>query len=331
VAIATRPDWAQGASPVLLHNGQVLFVGGGTAMINGWGYPSRVVAIYNPATGSLKTTNTMKDQRACPVAVTLQDGRVLVAGGGTSTAELFDPATRTWSRTGSLLGPADCVEGILLPSGEVLVPGNINEPRVQLYDPETGKFRWGAAAPTKADMRTFTLLADGRVLFVGGGENAFMAGDISVFASAEIYDPVADTFSPTGPLVKPRKNHVAALLPDGRVLVAGGSNLKGVYNSAEIWDPATGKFAETGWLAGARQNASATTLADGRVLVAGGSNYPNSPLFAELYDPATGKFARGASMTWERTSPDAILLADGRVLVSLGTFGDGPYAQFFWP
>jgi hypothetical protein len=324
----------------MLPDGRVMFVGGGLAEMYGFSDPYRIVTVYNPANGAFKNLSAMKYARACPLAVALRDGRILVAGGGAGTeelsAEIYDPATSSWSATGSLLADQDCATGILLPSGEVLIPGNSSDARVQLYNPETGQFRWGAAAPTKADNRTYTLLNDGRVLFVGGAVIGFMVGITALYANAEIYDPNTDTFTPTGSLVKPRWDHAATLLSDGRVLIVGGANKDAVYNSCEIWDPATGQFTLTGWLTAARQGATATTLQNGRILVAGGGNNTNNPLFAELYDPAAGKFTRGGSMVAERWGAQAILLHDGRVLVWGGNGYAAPdsvvpYAEIYRP
>jgi hypothetical protein len=64
-------------------------------------------------------------------------------------------------------------------------------------------------------LHTATLLPDGRVLVAGG---AFTDGR----ASAELYDPVTGTWTPTGSMTTGRLAFAATLLPDGRVLVAGG-------------------------------------------------------------------------------------------------------------
>ena len=166
---------------------------------------------------------------------------------------------------------------------------------------------------------TVTPLLDGRVLITGG--NSPTAPNGQPFASAEIYDPVTDTFAPTGSMGTGRTLHTATRLPDGRVLVVGGWNP--VTNlsiaSAEIYNPATGTFAPTGSMTFARSQHTATLLPNGKVLIAAGwiAGPTNT---AELYDPGTGTFAGTGSLTGVRNTHTATLLQNGKVLVA-GGFG----------
>src|SRR5438477_55243 len=87
------------------------------------------------------------------------------------------------------------------------------------------------------------------------------------FASsgAELFDPAAGTWTPTGSLTDRRAFHTATLLPNGKVLVAGGFNGASLPG-AEIFDPATGTWTPTGSMSTARDSHTATLLANGKIL-----------------------------------------------------------------
>jgi hypothetical protein len=140
-----------------------------------------------------------------------------------------------------------------------------------------------------------------------------------------------------------RENHTATLLPDGRVLVAGGDRpARGAAQpylaGAEIYDPATGEWTATGSLLTARASATATLLRDGRVLVAGGSGFEVAGVSetvtalagAELFDPRTGAFTSAGSMTQARAGHTATLLQNGRVLFVAGS-SDQMSAELYDP
>jgi hypothetical protein len=143
------------------------------------------------------------------------------------------------------------------------------------------------------------------------------------FASAEVFDPTAGTFSPLPTMTVERCGHTATLLGDGQVLIVTGTHdwVGASYqNTAELFNPTTGTFSATGSMARRPAKQTATILVDGRVLIAGGNDTgAASVASAELYDPTTGTFSTTGSMAKTRTLHAATVLADGRVLVIGGT------------
>ena len=124
------------------------------------------------------------------------------------------------------------------------------------------------------------------------------------------------TFTATGNMTVGREVHSATLLPNGKVLIAGGST--GV--TAELYDPGTGTFTRTGDMTAPRSHAPATLLPNGRVLIAGCDLIGGPSLTAELYDPDTGTFAATGSMLNRRCGHTATLLSNGKVLIVGGWY-----------
>ena len=166
----------------------------------------------------------------------------------------------------------------------------------------------GAAAVT---------LQDGSVLITGGS---------STFN--DVFDPSANAgqggLINVGNLASNRYLHTATLLPNGKVLIAGGYLMVSPYGAVattELYDPATGLCAAGLAMPTTRAYHTATLLRDGRVLLVGGqdSSY-NDLVSALLYNPADGTFTpTTGSLVAKRSYHTATLLSDGRVLIAGGT------------
>ena len=230
-------------------------------------------------------------------SVSLADGRVLVSGGWKDagagydpaswhkTCSLFDPATKTWTPTGSFATEQFGHAGhttTLLQNGKVLAVGGFRQQRYsyidysqecELYNPATGQWTLTGYLPYRRCEHTATLLPDGKVLVAGG---RIQWGDFSthITDTCLLYDPVIGAWGSTGRMVRAREGHAAVLLPNGEVLVAGGSGgspfgFPSLLDSYEIYSPASGTW-RTGWMPHPRQMHTLTLLQDGTVLVAGG-------------------------------------------------------------
>jgi hypothetical protein len=283
---------------------------GGNSMAKGFGFAS---------------TAAMRTARTSAAAVLLTDvTKALVTGGATSdgpfSAELYDDNTASWTpseMTTARSGHA----ATLLKSGHVLVVGgdnSVDPATAEVYSPNTNSWQKvfnNLNAPRIA--HTATLLPDGRVLVTGGSG----AGGGPSLSSAEIFDPGNDpvngSWTSVNPMNDARAFHTATLLPDGMVLVAGGTTGGAYLSSAELFDPATGVWSRTSPMNDAHAGHTATLLTfdpllEFMVLVAGGfGSFGDITSVAELYNPpppvvlpaAGGSPASTAGGSWVQVGP----------------------------
>jgi len=252
--------------------------------------------VWDPGRGWQKT-GSLLESRAQPQAVLLHDSRVLVTGGIQYT-----------------YGP-DYVTPTLLKNGRSRVVGS-----AEVWSPRDG--HWLAVAPMSQARycHTMTVLADGRVLVVGGSPAVTTSAALPI--SAETWDPATGRWMPAARSHYDRMGHTATRLRDGRVLIVGGhvparvggGGDRGLV-ATEVWDPGTGRWTDVAPMAFARADHDAVLLPDGRVLVAGGGG-PT----AEVWDPVedrwttTGPFAEPSGYS-VRLAP----LPDGKVLLISST------------
>ena len=330
-AAGTMTVGRQQHTAAVMFNGNILIAGG---------YDDRylkTMEIYNPADGSFKaTTDTngkilnLTTARSGASSVVLKGGNVLIVGGYNGaildTGELYSPSSKTIVFTGNMTSTRLHPALVQLSDGAVLIAGGFNGAflnSVEAYIPPTSTFNALASMSVAREGHTATLLSDGRVLITGGCNNAVAERVIcdNYLDSAEIWNPSTNTFTATtGKMTTARSEHTATMLPNGKVLIAGGKNAVSVLSSAEIFDPATGLFAATGNLGAARKGHTATALSDGRVLLAGG--YFNAPLSsAEIY--SQGVFTTvPTSMSAARFNHTATVLNNGKVLLAGGENSD---------
>lgn len=238
----------------------------------------------NAGDGTFTLTGSMGVERERPMATLLRDGRVLVAGG----YRLLASRTLQASRTSEVFDP---MTGQFTPSGNLL------------------HARYEASA---------VLLADGRVLIVGGMDPNFSTGDgtDSAVGEAEVWDPATNLFTPAGTLREARTTPYLRPVADGRVVVSGGFHWNGVdtrpSSTAELWDPATKTFASTAPDPNPPVAPSqVAALLDGRSLVLDDLGD------ARVWDPTTATFSATGSPLSPRKgySLTVTQLFDGRVLL----------------
>ena len=254
-----------------------------------------VTRLYDPSVDKFFFKGKMIAARAKHSATVLRNGDVLIAGGedahGTAqaSAELYDAASGKFVAVGSMKSARREHRATLLPDGNVLITGGIDSQEqvlatAELYHPATRKFSEttaafpasGTAMNEGRSQHTAALLSNGQVLIAGG------TGAKSTSRSAELYDPVRGSFTCigarggstgmpcAGSMNEYRSSGIAAQLPNGEVLIAGGYNFH----------------------MGTAHNVMAA-----QGLLGGGANVPFSVLWsAEVYNPSSGTFVSTVSI-----------------------------------
>lgn len=253
------------------------------------------------------------------LAITLQDGSVLVAGGYDGTgmrpaylsqaAEVYQPRDGLFLPVGQMAQLAIAPPAALLGNGQVLIVSTTpsGPPDSEVYNPTLQSFREvGALSTTRQDGFTLTAFGNTDALVAGGVQDT--PGGATALAQAKVYNANSQAYSATGSLNQARFSAGAVELANGKVLVVGGHTgfdshgcPVGTTASAEIYDPATGKFAPAGNMTSVRAGPHVIRLRDGRVLIVGGESAGGNCQLsvwttAEIYDPVSGIFSATGSL-----------------------------------
>lgn len=198
----------------LLPSGKVLVVQG------------RLAEIFDPESGLSLPTMPLPSGHSGHVAIPLDDGRVLIAGGNTDrVAHIFDPTSGTWSETRRMAQQRFWGAAVPMADGRVLVTGGwafgtaTYTDSAEIYDPATNS--WSDAAPFHAGRshHSLTPLPDGTFLLVGGRNSSLLT---LPRLTAQRYDPATDSWTTLSELHVARSYHAATALADGSVAVTGG-------------------------------------------------------------------------------------------------------------
>ena len=263
----------------LLADGRVLVVGGRSAyskyLDSAEIFDPKKFDPKNPSAKTWTAAASLSVKRVSHGAVRLPNGKVLVAGGYSSSTldslALYDPSANTWSLLGTKLSVTRSAgTTTLLKSGNVVFAGGYDgkdwHDTLEVYDTSNGTLK---TVPQKMQYKRAghqaTLMSDGKVLFTGG----FCGGTCKV-SGDEIYDPATNKVKHISNPGSELYHHAAAPLKDGRVLCTGGGYTK---QKVVAYDPKMGgMWTNLVSMKFGRYDHTATTMPDGLVLVVGGQN-----------------------------------------------------------
>lgn len=270
-----------------LEDGRLLITGGHVDSHNG--VPHAI--LFNPKTNGWDSVPDMNDKRWYPNNTTLANGEVVVLSGETDGEGLFNelpqryvPGSNTWVNLSTAQRKIPYYPHMFLaPNNKLFFAGPWRSS--QWLDPE-GTGTWFEAPYSQFGGRSYggNVYFDGKVLSTGGGNPPTKTVEL-----IDLNQP-SPSWSYQSPMSIARRQHNTMFLPDGKVLVTGGSSLEGFNNPdgavryAEVWDPETNV-----WKTLASNNAfrgyHSTTLLlpDGRVLSAGGRNVRTAEVFEPPY------------------------------------------------
>jgi hypothetical protein len=274
--------------------------------------------------GTFALTGSMTTPRMGHTATLLSNGKVLIVGGyqnipggqhcegslhypgffldcvtRVTSAELYDPANGAFRPAGNTVGSGLSNKARVLPNSKVFINWGNN---AELYDPSNGTFTPIEGAVPSASAAT--VLNNGKVLITGPVSDNTGRILLAGFPAA-LYDPVNGTFVTTGDYAgSPGALGAAALLPDGRVLVAGSLGCCSDSGQTEIYDPNSNTFSLTASVfTQSNGSTTLTLLNNGKVLALNGwdvNDNNSTPVGAGVYDPAGGTFVTIGNMTMAR-------------------------------
>lgn len=280
-----------------MEDGKLLVTGGHIAD----GVGEDKASLYDPLANSWSQLDTMNAGRWYPTNTTLANGDVLVLAGTTTGYGHANPLPQVWqAESGTWLDLSTALQGnypdwadfypflYQAPNGKVFAAGPQQTSR---YLDTSGTGAWTDVARSSLTYRDYgssVMYADGKVLIVGGNPrepDPTAPPEILPSATAEVINLNAPTPSwrSIAPMSVGRRHLNATLLPDGKVLVTGGSSFPGFDNPvgsvlyAEMWNPASETWSiMAGYTRYRGYHSNALLLPDGRVLVAGGG-HPDPP------------------------------------------------------
>jgi galactose oxidase len=294
---SNQPTDRQGNSINLFCSGHT-FLGDGRLLVTGGhlfdSQGLNTSVFYDHITDKWTAGPLMNNGRWYPTAVTLPDGRAFVSSGSFPTGPLQPPPNGsvvdsvsqvlengTWNNLTDFIGLPLFPRFHVAPNGSLFMSGSLATTYLFTNLAPGSPGTWIPTGTRKAgnsDYAPSVMYDNGKIVFIGGGAPTNIVEVIDLNAANPSWAVAA-------PMKFARRQHNATLLPDGTVLVTGGTqggdfdnlNPGNPIHTAELWDPSTGKWTSMAPEAVDRcYHSTAVLLPDGRVFSGGGGEYAPS-------------------------------------------------------
>jgi len=319
--------------PILLPDGRILIAGGEGR----YGKELTSVEVLNPTTGQAEKLGDFPYRSRIKASELLPDGRVIALDlSDDISANVIDPAKNTIRQIGKFRERRNGFALQVFPDGRVWVIGGLRQRSVEVFRSKSNSGlkqllrmvqsqHWGDSLASRWGDFTPVLLANGRVLLIGGKESS----DDSPVSLIEELDPENGTATEWGHLLEPRIGASVIPLKNGQILVVGGRKKVGqsaeeLVSSIEMIDPAQGTVEKWGDLLEPRIDFGWAELPDGRVLIVGGNCERNGPPVSsvETIDLRNHVVEKVGDLLEARHQPGVMALPDGRVWMMGGSGAD---------
>lgn len=256
------------------------------------------------------------------LSISVVNGKIYAIGGRSdgdealSTTEVYDPVTKTWGPFAPMPTPRYSLSASVV-AGEIYAIGGTNGsatlPTVEAYDPVTNTWASKASMPTPRQHLS-TSVVDGRVYAIGGAKGTSTWGSRTIFSTVEVYDPVADTWTPKASLPTARAMLSASVISRKIYAIGGGRGTNAAFVTTEVYDPDADKWTRAANLSIPR-SWFATCTVNGRIYATGGWLVDNAVVkTVEVYDPAQDTWTKMADLQIPRGGHGTCAI-DGKIYV----------------
>jgi N-acetylneuraminic acid mutarotase len=262
------------------------------------------------------------------------NGKIYAIGGigGQSVVEEYDPTTDTWTRKADMPSGRGYITSSVVDGKIYVIGGNTaiwgtSLATVEMYDPSTDTWTRKADMTTPRDWLA-SCVVNGKIYAMGGDILPGGYGNYSTLASAEVYDPETNTWTPIADMHRTRRAFNTVVVDDKIYAVGGFSPY------AELYEPVTATWVKIAAMPKTRMGAAASVV-DGKIYVFGGEDEIKGPPTSVVYeyDPATDSWTTLADMPYKAFYMSSSVV-DGKVFIIGGSENvyphNGPHLSTVW-